>query len=55
MNDVDIAYISVGDIVVIGTLDTDITGESDLTDYYKIMSVKNDNFGRTPHIHIGAK
>ena len=54
-NIVDINNINIGDVIVIGTLETDITAESDLKDYYKIMSIKNNTYGGTPHIHIGAK
>ena len=54
-NNVDINNINIGDIIVIGTLDTDISAESDLTNYYKIMSIKDNTYGDNPHIHIGAK
>lgn len=54
-NSVDISNIAIGDLIVIGTLDTDIQAESDLKDYYKITSIKNNKFGNEPHIHIGAK
>lgn len=54
-NVVDSKNIAIGDIIVIGTLDTDITSESQLDDYYTITSIKDNQFGGTPHIHIGAK
>ncbi len=54
-NIVDINNIKVGDIIVLGTLTTDITAESDLEDYYKIKTVYDNKFGDTPHIRIGAK
>jgi len=54
-NVVDSKNIAIGDIIVIGTLDTDITSESELKDYYTITSINDNQFGGTPHIHIGAK
>lgn len=54
-NVVDSNNISIGDIIVIGTLDTEITSESDLDNYYTITSINDNQFGGTPHIHIGAK
>ena len=53
----DIANFSIGDIVVAGTLEIDITSEEDLKDYdtYVIKTIKNNTFGQTPHIHIGGK
>ena len=54
-NVVDSKNIAIGDIVVIGTLDTDITSEGQLSDYYTITSIKDNQFGSEPHIHIGAK
>ena len=51
-----IANFSIGDIVVQGTLSTDITTQQDLDNYlvYNITSINNNDFGGTPHIHIGA-
>lgn len=54
-NSVDISNIKQGDIIVLGTLTTDIQTENELSDYYKIMTVYDNNFGDTPHIRIGAK
>lgn len=55
--DLSIANFSIGDIVVEGTLNVDITTQQDLNDYliYNITSINNNNFGNNPHIHIGAK
>lgn len=48
---------SVGDILVQGNLTTDIETQEDLSDYttYNITSIKNNNFGKNPHIHLGGK
>ena len=48
---------AVGDIIVQGTLTTDIETQEDLSDYliYNITSIKNNNFGYNQHIHIGGK
>jgi hypothetical protein len=56
-NDLDINNFSVGDIIVKGTLTTNITEQSDLSNYeiYNITSIKNNNFGNNQHIHIGGK
>lgn len=53
----DIGNFSIGDIVVQGTLETDIETEEDLGDYltYNITSINNNNFGNNQHIHIGGK
>lgn len=52
-----IANFSIGDIVVQGTLSSDITTQQDLDQYliYNITSINDNNFGNNPHIHIGAK
>ena len=52
-----IANFSIGDIVVQGTLSSDITKQQDLDEYliYNITSINDNNFGNNPHIHIGAK
>lgn len=54
-NEVDTNKIAIGDLIVIGTLDTEITAESDLTDYYVLTSINDNQFGDTPHLHLGAK
>lgn len=53
----DASKFSVGDIIVKGELDFDIQTQEDLKDYliYNITSIKNNDFGMTPHIHIGGK
>lgn len=56
-NDLDINNFAIGDIIVEGTLTTDIETQSDLEDYlvYNITSIKDNKFGNNPHIHIGGK
>lgn len=56
-SNLDIANFSIGDIVVEGTLNTEIETQQDLKDYnvYNITSINNNNFGNNPHIHIGGK
>lgn len=52
-----IGNFSIGDIVVQGTLEINITTQQDLKDYlvYNITSVNDNNFGSNPHIHLGGK
>ena len=52
-----IANFSIGDIVVQGTLQTNIESQQDLDGMlvYNITSINDNNFGNNPHIHIGAK
>mgnify|MGYP007038216768 CR=1 FL=1 len=55
-NQINISQIAIGDIIVQGTLTTDITKQQDLTGLiYNITSIKNNNFGNSQHIHIGGK
>lgn len=56
-NDLDISNFAIGDIVVQGTLNTDIETQQDLEGYnvYNITSINDNNFGNNPHIHIGGK
>lgn len=56
-DEIDISNFSIGDIVVEGTLETDIQTQQDLDGYnvYNITSINNNNFGNNPHIHIGGK
>ena len=56
-NTLNITNFAIGDIIVKGTLDTNITKQSDLKDYdiYNITSIKDNNVGNNPHIHIGGK
>lgn len=54
---VDINNFAIGDIIVEGTLETDITTQDDLNGYliYNITSINNNNFGYNQHIHLGGK
>ena len=56
-NDIDISNLAIGDIIVKGTLDTDITTQQDLKNYeiYNITSINDNNFGINRHIHLGGK
>lgn len=56
-NEIDIANIQIGDILVKGDIATDITTQQDLSEfeYYNITSINDNNFGNNPHIHIGGK
>ena len=56
-NDLDINDFAIGDIIVQGTLTTDIETQQDLSNYqvYNITSITNNNFGNNPHIHIGGR
>ena len=56
-NGIDISNLAIGDIIVKGTLDTDITTQQDLKNYevYNITSINDNNFGINPHIHLGGK
>ena len=56
-NDIDISNLAIGDIIVKGTLDTDITTQQDLKKYevYNITSINDNNFGINRHIHLGGK
>ena len=56
-DNLNIANFSIGDIVIKGTLDTDITTQQDLNSYevYNITSINDNNFGINPHIHLGGK
>lgn len=56
-NEIDISNLSIGDIIIKGTLDTDITTQQDLKNYeiYNITSINDNNFGINRHIHLGGK
>ena len=56
-NDIDIGNLAIGDIIVKGTLETDITTQQDLKNYevYNITSINDNNFGINKHIHLGGK
>lgn len=46
----------IGDILVQGTLESDITNEENIqSEYYNITSLNNNVFGNSKHIHIGGK
>lgn len=54
--DLNIGNFSIGDIVVQGTLETDIQTQQDLSClFYNITSINDNAFGDNPHIHIGGK
>ena len=56
-NNIDISNLAIGDIIIKGTLATDITTQQDLKNYevYNITSINDNNFGINPHIHLGGK
>ena len=56
-NDIDICNLAIGDIIVKGTIDTDITTQQNLNNYevYNITSINDNNFGINTHIHLGGK
>ena len=56
-SNLNIGNFSIGDIVVKGTLNIDIETQQDLSNYdvYNITSIRNNDFGRNKHIHIGGK
>ena len=56
-NDINISNLAIGDIIIKGTLETDITTQQDLNNYevYNITSINDNNFGINPHIHLGGK
>lgn len=56
-NGLDVSNFSIGDIVVQGTLNLDITTQQDLSNYdiYNITSITNNDFGNSKHIHLGGK
>ena len=56
-NNIDISNLAIGDIIIKGTLKTDINTQQDLSNYevYNITSINDNNFGINPHIHLGGK
>ena len=56
-NNLDISHFSIGDIIIEGKIETDITKQQDLSDYdiYNITSINNNDFGNNQHIHIGGR
>ena len=57
LSNLDINNFAIGDIIVKGTLNFDITSQQVLKGYqtYNITSINNNNFGNNPHIHLGGK
>lgn len=55
--DLNIENFKIGDIIVEGTLQKDINTQQDLKGQpaYNITTIKDNNYGRTPHIHLGGK
>lgn len=53
----NISNFKIGDILVQGTLDFDITTINDLQEYqiYNITSITNNTFGLNKNIHLGGK
>lgn len=53
----DIENFKIGDIIVEGYLEKDISTQQDLKGQsaYNITMIKNNNYGGTPHIHLGGK
>lgn len=55
-NGLDINNFAIGDILIEGTLNTDIETQEDLDDLiYNITSINDNNFGNNQHIHLGGK
>lgn len=56
-SNLDINNFEIGDIMVQGELNTDITTQEDLNNYqvYAITTINNNNFGKNQHIHLGGK
>lgn len=56
-NKIDASKISIGDILVKGTIKEDIQTQQDLKglEVYNITSINNNDFGNNPHIHLGGK
>ena len=52
----NIGDFAIGDIVVQGSLNTDINTQDDLKClFYNITSINNNDFGINKHIHLGGK
>lgn len=56
-NEVDISNIAIGDILVKGRVEKNISKQQDLKGYelYNITSINNNTFGSEPHIHLSGK
>lgn len=52
----DTSMFHIGDIVAVG-VQSDITKQKDLEgiEYYNVTSINVNNFGNSPHIHLGGK
>lgn len=53
----NVSNFKIGDILVQGFLNFDITTQQDLLNYeiYNIKSITNNTFGNNKHIHLGGK
>ena len=56
-SELNINNFAIGDIIVQGTLETNINKQQDLKGYliYNIRSINDNNFGNNQHIHLGGK
>lgn len=56
-NEINISNIAIGDILVKGRVEIDITKQQDLKNYqvYNITSINNNTFGSEPHVHLSGK
>ena len=56
-NEMSIINFDIGDILVQGELDLDISKQSDLSNYeiYNITAINNNVFGNNQHIHLSGK
>ena len=56
-NNLSIDNFAIGDIIVQGKIETEITKQQDLSDnlIYNITSITNNNFGDNQHIHLGGR
>ena len=52
----DVTIFTIGDLVAIGN-NPDITTRSDLEniEFYNITNIKINDFGSTPHVHLGGQ
>ena len=48
--------LAIGDIVIEGTINTNITTQQDLSNYkvYNITKISDNKYGNNPHIHISG-
>lgn len=55
--ELNINNFAIGDILIEGTINTDITTQDDLIEYttYNITSINDNVFGNNKHIHLGGK